>query len=116
MIEAQADICDNYNVASQIWTELMDVLNKSSKLTRNFLKTVCKVKEMHPMMEEFKEGDTPVTLLHRFETCLKEGDEVFKKEGGVEGTKGQMQKKATLIMILLLLLDSTRMEDLAMLY
>ena len=81
MIEAQVGICDNFNVANKIWVELREeVLNKSSNLTRKFLQNVCKVQEMHPLMINFGEEDTPVTVLHRLTRCMKEGDNMFKKE------------------------------------
>jgi hypothetical protein len=45
-------------------------LNKSSNLTRQFLKKVCKVKEEHPMMKELKETDAPSDLLERLNTLF----------------------------------------------
>ena len=81
MIEAQVGISDNFNVANHIWVELREVLNKSSNLTRTFLQNVCKVQEMHPLMSEFGQEDTPVTVLDRLTRCMKEGDKMFKKEG-----------------------------------
>jgi hypothetical protein len=70
LIEAREGVNDNYNNASLIWKDLRGILNKSSNLTRQFLKKVCKVKEEHPMMKELKETDAPSDLLERLNTLF----------------------------------------------
>ena len=66
--------------ASQIWKELEGLLAKSSDSMKQLLKSVCGVKEEHPMMAQFHKESSLQDLIKRCESIYKNKDSVFKKE------------------------------------
>ena len=68
------------STALQIWKELEGLLTKSSDSMRGLLKSVCGVKEVHPMMAPFAKESSLSDLITRCKSLFKNIDSVLKKE------------------------------------
>ena len=67
-------------VAAKILTDLKKILNKHKATMINFLKSVCRVSEMHPTMEGFNDTDGTEEVESRLDRLFKEKDNIFKKK------------------------------------
>ena len=72
------------SVTSQIWKELKPILNQTNAGMKDFLTSVVKVKELHPLINKFKSEDHhPVELIERIKLCFEPGktdDLIYKNE------------------------------------
>ena len=80
MIRPQRGIIEHNDfVAAKILTDLKKILNKHKATMINFLKSVCRVSEMHPTMEGFNDTDGTEEVESRLDRLFKEKDNIFKK-------------------------------------
>ena len=72
------------SVTSQIWKELKPILNQTNAGMKDFLTSVVKVKELHPLINKFESVDHhPVELIQRIKLCFEPGktdDLIYKNE------------------------------------
>ena len=67
-------------MVAKIWMDLKKILSKNNATMRKFLKSVCRVSEMHPMMESFNNTDGTEEVASRLDQFFKEKDNIFKKK------------------------------------